>query len=195
MAEPGDEQAAAAAHHRMRASDDDRERAVARLKAAFVHGRLTKDELAERAGRALSARTYGDLAALTSDLPAERVPARRARRRLPKDKVVGTVLLFSPPPVMVLVALLTRNDAAITAAALTVMFFLMAWLVALLQVISNHHDKRRARGQRPPRGTGSIRPPRPGTDGRPGDDLVLTQAAPRARAIPRLSTRPSPAAS
>jgi hypothetical protein len=40
------------------------------LKSAFVDGRLTKDELAARTGRALKARTYADLAALTADLPA-----------------------------------------------------------------------------------------------------------------------------
>jgi hypothetical protein len=41
------------------------------LKAAFVDGRLTKDELGARTGRALAARTHADLAALTADLPAE----------------------------------------------------------------------------------------------------------------------------
>jgi hypothetical protein len=46
---------------------------VEALKIAFVHGRLTKDEFAARMSQALSARTYGDLAALTADLPAEPV--------------------------------------------------------------------------------------------------------------------------
>jgi hypothetical protein len=40
------------------------------LKAAFVQGRLTKDELDARAGHALTARTYAQLAALTDDIPA-----------------------------------------------------------------------------------------------------------------------------
>jgi hypothetical protein len=38
------------------------------LKAAFVQGRLTKDELDARAGYALSARSHADLAALIADL-------------------------------------------------------------------------------------------------------------------------------
>jgi hypothetical protein len=38
------------------------------LKAAFVQGRLTKDELDARAGRALTAWSHADLAALTADL-------------------------------------------------------------------------------------------------------------------------------
>jgi hypothetical protein len=38
------------------------------LKAAFVRGRLTKDEFDTRAGHALTARSHADLAALTADL-------------------------------------------------------------------------------------------------------------------------------
>jgi hypothetical protein len=62
---------------RLRASHADRERVVDVLKAAFVEGRLTEDELDARVGQALAARTYADLAALTADLPAEpgRIPA------------------------------------------------------------------------------------------------------------------------
>jgi uncharacterized protein DUF1707 len=54
---------------RMRAGHDDREQVIAELKAAFVQGRLDKDELEERAGRAVASRTYGELAALTADIP------------------------------------------------------------------------------------------------------------------------------
>ncbi len=54
---------------RMRAGHDDREHVIAELKAAFVQGRLDKDELEERAGRAVASRTYGELAALTADIP------------------------------------------------------------------------------------------------------------------------------
>ena len=51
------------------------------LKDAFVQGRLTRDELGARAGRALAAQTGAELAALTADIPAEPAAAgRRARR-------------------------------------------------------------------------------------------------------------------
>ena len=53
---------------RFLASDADRERAVDVLKTAFVHGTLTRDELTLRTGRALTARTYGELAAITAGL-------------------------------------------------------------------------------------------------------------------------------
>jgi hypothetical protein len=39
------------------------------LKDAFVQGRLTRDELDVRAGRALAGRTRAELAALTADIP------------------------------------------------------------------------------------------------------------------------------
>lgn len=65
---PGDEPEAAR-RDELRASYADREQAVETLKAAFIQGRLTKDELDLRAGQALAARTYADLAAVTADLP------------------------------------------------------------------------------------------------------------------------------
>jgi hypothetical protein len=51
------------------------------LQDAFVAGMLTKDELDVRVGRALAARTRGDLAALTGDLPP--VPAGVGRPAAP----------------------------------------------------------------------------------------------------------------
>jgi hypothetical protein len=60
----------------MRASRVDRERVIDALKTAFVHDRLTKDELDARVGQALAARTYADLDALTVGIPAGHDPAR-----------------------------------------------------------------------------------------------------------------------
>jgi Domain of unknown function (DUF1707) len=79
---PGDERAAGGRGH-LRASHADREQVIGTLKAAFVQGRLTKDELDARAGQAFAARTYAELAALTADLPAglaDAVPPRRVAR-------------------------------------------------------------------------------------------------------------------
>jgi Domain of unknown function (DUF1707)/Domain of unknown function (DUF4190) len=53
-----------------RAADADREKTIDMLNDAFAEGRLTKEELAARAERAYGAQTYGDLAAVTADLPA-----------------------------------------------------------------------------------------------------------------------------
>ena len=62
----------------MRASHADREQVIEALKDAFVHGQLNKDELDARAGQALAARTYAELAAVTADIPAAPAPAPAA---------------------------------------------------------------------------------------------------------------------
>lgn len=54
----------------LRASHQDRDRVVEILRVAAGDGRLTSDELDERLEVALTARTFGELAALTTDLPA-----------------------------------------------------------------------------------------------------------------------------
>jgi hypothetical protein len=64
---PADEQAVPP--RRLRASHVDREQAISALKAAFVHGRLAKDEFDTRVGQALAARTHAELAVLTADIP------------------------------------------------------------------------------------------------------------------------------
>jgi uncharacterized membrane protein len=53
----------------LRASTADRERAVDVLKAGYAEGRLSKDEYDSRADQAFAARTVGDLARVTADLP------------------------------------------------------------------------------------------------------------------------------
>ncbi|WP_445150922.1 DUF1707 SHOCT-like domain-containing protein [Baekduia sp. Peel2402] len=54
----------------LRASDADREQVADVLRHAAGEGRLTVDELDERIDRAFTARTHGELAELTADLPA-----------------------------------------------------------------------------------------------------------------------------
>jgi len=77
MAGPGDEVTPdAGGRGRLRAAHADREHAVGLLKAAFVHGRLDKDEFDLRIGQVLTARTYAELTALTADLPAGPAAAR-----------------------------------------------------------------------------------------------------------------------
>jgi Domain of unknown function (DUF1707) len=59
----------------LRASHQDRDRVVEVLRVAAGDGRLTADELDQRLEAALTARTYADLAVLTTDLPAASTPA------------------------------------------------------------------------------------------------------------------------
>jgi hypothetical protein len=53
----------------IRISDADREHIAERLREHYAEGRLTTDELDERLTGALSAKTYGDLRKLMTDLP------------------------------------------------------------------------------------------------------------------------------
>jgi len=55
----------------LRVSDAERDAVLRTLGDHAAVGRLTLDELEERSGRALAAKTRGDLATLTSDLPRE----------------------------------------------------------------------------------------------------------------------------
>jgi hypothetical protein len=73
------------------ASDAEREQAVARLRDASAEGRLTLDELVERASTAYAARTHGELERATAGLPA---PTARGPVRDGKTRVV--LALFAP---------------------------------------------------------------------------------------------------
>jgi Domain of unknown function (DUF1707) len=96
-AKPGDNTAAeAAGRGRLRASHADREQAVDVLKAAFVQGRLAKDEFDMRVSQTFVSRTYAELAALTADIPAGLIGAQplqkpvRAQAPHPENKVVNS---------------------------------------------------------------------------------------------------------
>jgi hypothetical protein len=64
--EPGQE----VARSELRASHEDRDKVVELLRVSAGDGRLTAEELDERLERAMTARTYGELATLVADLPA-----------------------------------------------------------------------------------------------------------------------------
>ena len=82
----------------MLASTADRDRAISVLKASFLEGRLTKDELVLRVGDVLTARLFTDVMALTCDLPVGlfgRLPAHPATPAPPRASrlAVAAVLL------------------------------------------------------------------------------------------------------
>jgi hypothetical protein len=137
---PWDPQAAAASGH-IRASDADRDRVVDALKAAYVYGLLTREELATRTGQALAARTYADLTAVTAVL-AERRPAPApavrnptasnptARKRISRKAVaLGTSAVVLPPALVaafltfyggfIILFLVTFIGAVVTAVPIT----------------------------------------------------------------------------
>jgi hypothetical protein len=114
--EPG----AQAAAGDLRASRDDRERVIGLLKAAFVEGRLARDEFDTRVGQALMSRTYAELAAVTSDIPAELIgalphrPAARARGRVSMNTAVtGGACMVVAAHVGIVAALLIGSPVAV----------------------------------------------------------------------------------
>ena len=76
-------------HSDMRASDADREQVADDLRRATDEGRLLAHEFDERLGAVLSARTYGELDAIVSDLPRGHDLAQRSDR-------AGTLLRRRP---------------------------------------------------------------------------------------------------
>src|SRR6516164_5276397 len=88
------DEAAAAGRGRLRAPHAGREQVIDVLKAAFVQGRLTRDELDARLAQAFASRTYAELAAVTADLPVGLITAQlRARSaRAPANRAVRSGL-------------------------------------------------------------------------------------------------------
>ena len=124
----------------LRASRADRERVIDLLKAAFVQGRLDRDEFDARIGQAVASRTYGELATVTAGIPEEltaalpRRPPVRARRRIPFNTAVTggacmagvvnagmvAVLLSQSPVAVVLFVVLTVIGAILAIGAMII---------------------------------------------------------------------------
>ncbi|HEY1619692.1 MAG TPA: DUF1707 domain-containing protein [Streptosporangiaceae bacterium] len=99
----------------MLAADADRDAVAGQLSSALGEGRLTAGEHAERVEAAYTARTLGELGALTADLPA---PARGAAGRWPAPATHGEVhrclmcaLLILCPPAGIAWLLAARRRA------------------------------------------------------------------------------------
>ena len=89
----------------LRASDADRERVIDALKDAFAQGRLTKSELARRAGQALGSKTYADLARATAGIPAGRAapaPPRQHAAAPPARRVNWKMIAWVLSAIIVL---------------------------------------------------------------------------------------------
>ena len=117
MAGLENEMAAGSGRGRLRASDADREHVVGTLKAAYVHGLVTKDEFDARVSQTFASRTYAELALITADLPAGLAAAPPPHRPGPAK---------ANPPAR---ANLTPGERAIMATGL---FAALALVVALL---------------------------------------------------------------
>ncbi|MBN0974302.1 MULTISPECIES: DUF1707 domain-containing protein [Gordonia] len=90
MTQPGDSPMPDDRRARLRAADADRELVHEILSAAMAHGSLSPVEYEERAGKAVLAKTFGDLDALTDDLPVAQLGvAMPAASLSPGPRVTG----------------------------------------------------------------------------------------------------------
>jgi hypothetical protein len=149
VAEPEDQMGVAAGRGRLRASHADREHVIDMLKAAFVHGRVTKDEFDARVGRTFASRTYAELAAVTADIPARQIadqppgnPARAQGR--------GTLSHAAKARRCVIIALAMMTVATFAPGGPALLLFaplcLTASIIAAAQMLASQHEKR-SRGQ------------------------------------------------
>ena len=148
--EPEDQMAvAAAARSRLRASHADREHVIDVLKAAFVQGRVTKDEFDARVGQAFASRTYAELAAVTVDIPARQIadqsPSKPARAQGRPKMSYATKTRRC-----VVIALAMMSVATFAPGGPALLLFaplcLTALMVAAAQILASQHEKR-SRGQ------------------------------------------------
>jgi hypothetical protein len=79
----------------LRVSDADRDRTLCDLTEAFQAGRITADELEQRSGQVLGARTGKELTAPLADLPLDPVPAATAAALERDHRVLAATISFA----------------------------------------------------------------------------------------------------
>jgi len=159
---------------------------IGTLKAAFVQGRLAKDEFDLRVGQALASRTYAQLAAVTADLPAGLTAARPSKpARAPGERVilrpglvltVATVLYAGMWPLALILPRDSEGDPVagvglVTTATLA--YFLVLITAGVWAQAPGSRREKRPGGQLPARpapGVGGQAPRRPSSSG-PGGQL------------------------
>jgi hypothetical protein len=116
----------------IRASDVDREAVVTTLREAYTAGRLTLDEFDERMTAAYASKTWGDLRALTKDLPTQ--PLRPEPREEPRPPV-------GPPPrrspVAILIPVVIWTLLVVHGSAVPGVVFLLIAVFALVSIMAS----------------------------------------------------------
>ena len=164
----GREDGTAGALGQLKTSHADREQAIDVLKAAFVQGRLTKDEFDVRVGQAFASRTYSDLDALTADIPDRATSAQpsdehaREPGRMLSFKTAARVGVVGAGPSMASAAVVLVQSSGVPVVAGVMLvgmtgLFVAGLLAALLMLLS-WVVRRSQRGavQGPPSGRGGL---------------------------------------
>ena len=151
MAGAGDETPGARDRSRLRASHADREQVIDVVKAAFVQGRLAKDEFDQRIGRVFASRTYADLAVVTADIPARLIRAQMSQApahppaRISMDKNVirswASATVMMPAMVVAASAMESGQPAVFGLIVAMVFAFLVALPVSGLVMLHSRYEK------------------------------------------------------
>ena len=164
----GREDGTAGALGQLKASHADREQAIGMLKAAFVQGRLSKDEFDLRVGQVLASRTYADLGALTADIPdwvtSVQPPAEDAREpgRMLSFRTAIRVGAVGASPSVASAAIVVMQSSTVPAVAGVLLVgltgvFVAGLLAALLMLLSwVVRRSQRIRAQGPPSGPAGL---------------------------------------
>ena len=160
MAGPGDQTSAAEGRGHLRASHADREQVIGTLKAAYVEGRLTEDELAARVGQVYASRTYAELAKVTAEVTAD-IPVNPARARSTRDPWRATKIawrieyaIFLPGIVAVLLLPGGPHTSVATVVILITVVYLIFWILGASLMIGSRPAKRPGRQLPPPSAPG-----------------------------------------
>ena len=148
MAKEGGAMAVAAAGRgHLRASHADRERVISALKSAFAAGLLAKDEFDRQVDRALTSRTYADLAAVTAGMTAGGCGSKPSRPLTRAENVAawGVCGLIVSAVLTVVVAPAGTTKGVVVGTAVAI--YAGSWLLGAIMMLAARH-----RGSRPARG-------------------------------------------
>jgi len=108
----------------LRASDADREATAERLRQHHIDGRLDQDEFQARLDSCFAARTMGELAELTHDLPAG--PARRGSRNRTSFGLLGGLRMIPVVPIIIAIVAIHLVVAVVSALWILIPLFFLA---------------------------------------------------------------------
>lgn len=138
----------------LRASHADRERVIDTLKAAFVQGRLAKDELDARIGQTFASRTYAELAAITADIPARLAavrPLRKPVRALSRAELAAAWGMYGIVLTVILTIAVVPGPTTIGAIAVTAAVIYSAfWLLGGVMMVASRCLSQARGGAVPP---------------------------------------------
>lgn len=143
MTGPGDK-TTAVEDGQLRASHDDREQVIGILKAAFVEGRLTEDELDARADQVYASRTYGELAKVTADIPVKLTRAQPPRDPWRATKVAWKVVYALIVPGIVTLIAMPGGPAPLTVSKVVILsavVYAVCWIIGISVMVASRLGK------------------------------------------------------